>query len=181
MDSGHSMNKIQSPLRLAMQGSLVGDLQTALLLLLSEEKSIPLDPRKREELLQALAGEQDQQVFGDVTAKLVSLFQEHSGLDATGFVDQDTASALNATLFPEEEKPQDFPYLVRGQVLYRAGLPIRGLTVRAFHRELRTEIELGKQETDQNGNFEIYYDPNRIEALASLLNHRPPDRALVLV
>jgi hypothetical protein len=169
------MNKIQSPLSQAMQGSLVGDLQTALLLLLSEEKSIPLDPRKREELLQALAGEQDQQVFGDVTAKLVGLFQEHSGLDATGFVDQDTASALNAALFPEEEQPQDFPYLVRGQVLYRAGLPIRGLTVRAFHRELRTEIELGKQETDQNGNFEIYYDPNRIEALASLLNHRPPD------
>ncbi len=69
----------------------------------------------------------------------------------------------------------EFQYLVRGQVLYRRGLPIPGLTVRAFHRELRTEIELGVKKTDENGNFEIYYNPNQNEALARVLNNRPPD------
>ena len=58
---------------------------------------------------------------------------------------------------------------------YRGGLPIPNLTVRVFHRELRKDIAIGVDQTDENGNFEIYFNPDRIEALARVLNDRPPD------
>ncbi len=48
-------------------------------------------------------------------------------------------------------------YLVRGQVLYRGGLPIAGLVVRAVHRDLRSEVALGEATTDRGGLFEIHY------------------------
>jgi hypothetical protein len=86
-----------------------------------------------------------------------------------------TASALNDSISNKEDDPPEFQYLVRGQVLYSGGLPIPGLIVRAFHRELRKEIELGAKKTNDNGNFEIYFNPNRIETLAKVLNERPPD------
>jgi hypothetical protein len=58
---------------------------------------------------------------------------------------------------------------VRGQMLYRGGLPIPGLGVRAFHRGLRDDIQLNEPEarTDDNGNFEIYYNPSRETAARS--------------
>jgi hypothetical protein len=64
---------------------------------------------------------------------------------------------------------------VRGQVFYRGGLPIPGLIVRAFHRELRKEIELGTTKTDENGNFEISYNTNLIATLSGEITDRPPD------
>ncbi|GIF63988.1 hypothetical protein Ais01nite_20230 [Asanoa ishikariensis] len=48
-------------------------------------------------------------------------------------------------------------YLVRGQIIYRGGLPIPNLVVRAIHRDLRREVDLGQATTDARGLFEIHY------------------------
>jgi len=169
------MNKIIFPLKPHMQGMAVADLQDGLQLLLDRGLLLRDNEAVRRELAQALKPERERQAFADVTAKLVGLFQREHGLPATGEVDERTAAALNDAIPREEDTPPEFQYLVRGQVLYRGGLPIPNLMVRAFHRELRKEIELDAKKTDDNGNFEIYFNPNRIEALAKVLNDRPPD------
>lgn len=169
------MNKIIFPMELSVQGPSVADLQDGLRLLLDRNLLLRDNEDARRELAQALKQERERQTFADATAKLVGIFQKEHELPATGDVDEQTASALNDAISHEEENPPEFQYLVRGQVLYSGGLPIPGLMVRAFHRELRKEIELGAKKTDENGNFEIYFNPNRIEALAKVLNDRPPD------
>lgn len=170
------MNKIVFPLKPHMQGLTVADLQDGLLFLLDKGFLLRENEGARRELATALKQERERQAFAGATGKLVGIFQKGHGLPATGEVDERTAAALNETIFHEEEPPApEFQFLVRGQVLYRGGLPIPGLMVRAFHRELRTDIEIGAKKTDDNGNFEIYFNPNRIEALAQVLKDRPPD------
>lgn len=169
------MNKIVSPLKPDMHGSTVADLQDGLLFLLDKGLLLRENDGARRELAAALKQERERQAFAGATGKLVGMFQKERGLQTTGEVDEHTAAALNDAIFHEEEHPPEFQYLVRGQVLYRGGLPIPGLMVRAFHRELRTDIEIGAKKTDDKGNFEIYFNPNRIEALARVLNDRPPD------
>ena len=169
------MNKIIFPLKLSEQGPSVADLQDGLRLLLDRNLLLRDNEDARRELAQAIKQERERQTYADATAKLVGIFQEEHGLPATGDLDELTASVLNDAITHEEDNPPEFQYLVRGQVLYSGGLPIPGLMVRAFHRELRKDIELGAKKTDDNGNFEIYFNPNRIEALAKVLNDRPPD------
>lgn len=55
------------------------------------------------------------------------------------------------------ELPKEFQFLVRGQVKYRNGLPLVGIKVRAFNKDLRSEDLLGETQTDSYGNFEIWY------------------------
>lgn len=169
------MNKIISPLKPHMQGPTVTDLQDGLLFLLDKGLLLRENDGARRELAAALKQERERQAFAGATGKLVGAFQKEHGLQTTGEVDERTAAALNDAISHKEDGAPEFQYLVRGQVLYRGGLPIPGLIVRAFHRELRTDIEIGAKETDDNGNFEIYFNPNRIEALARVLNDRPPD------
>lgn len=169
------MNKIIFPLKVEMKGTAVTDLQDALQLLLDRGLLLREKDGERRELAAALKQEREKQTFANATANLVGIFQKEHGLPATGKVDERTAGALNDAISSEQDTPPEFLYLVRGQVLYRGGLPIPGLMVRAFHRELRKDIELGAKQTDENGNFEIYFNPNQIEALAKVLNDRPPD------
>lgn len=169
------MNKIIYPLRFSAQGPTIADLHNGLRLLLEQGLLLRDDEGAQRELVQALRTEQERQTYAEATAKLVAIFQEEHGLPATGDVDERTATALNDAIFHEEEPAPEFQYLVRGQILYRGGLPIPGVMVRAFHRELRADIEIDSKKTDDNGNFEIYFNPNRIEALARVLNDRPPD------
>lgn len=169
------MNKIIFPLKPHMQGPTVADLQEVLRLLLDRGVILRDDDGARREMSAALESEHAEQVYGPATRKLVGIFQESHHLEVSGEVDERTAGTLNDAIAHDEDTAPEFQYLVRGQVLYRGGLPIPGLVVRAFHRELRKDIEIGAKKTDDNGNFEIYFDPNRIPALAEVLNDRPPD------
>ncbi len=56
-----------------------------------------------------------------------------------------------------DEPPKEFEFLVRGQVMYRDGLPLSGVLVRAFDKDLRSEQRLAKSTTDASGNFELWY------------------------
>ncbi|MCS6317965.1 MAG: hypothetical protein H8K05_09380, partial [Nitrospira sp.] len=169
------MRQIIFPLKQQMQGPTVLDLQDGLLFLLDRGLLLRENEGARRELAAALKQERERQTFAGVTSKLVGTFQKEHGLQTTGEVDDRTAVTLNSVIPQEDDSAPEFQYVVRGQVLYRGGLPIPNLTVRVFHRELRKDIAIGVDQTDENGNFEIYFNPGRIEALARVLNDRPPD------
>jgi hypothetical protein len=76
--------------------------------------------------------------------------------------------------------PAEFEFLVRGQVLYRHGLPLHDTEVVAFHRELRREIEVGRARTDDAGNYEIYYTADRLPGKTADLFTRAYDGKTVL-
>src|SRR5262249_51199430 len=107
-------------------------------------------------------------------------FQKTSGLKPTGVVDAQTMSALAAgvprapvsrapavrrgalvrAVAPSataEPIPADEQLVVRGHVVYKEGLLIEGITVRAFNLDLRHEDFLGEAVTDREGRFDIAY------------------------
>ena len=104
-------------------------------------------------------------VFGDGTERSVRAWQESEGVEPTGVVTADAASRLGIELGDDEDGngngsgdvPAEFQFLVRGQVIYSRGLPVPGVTVRAFNKELRSEDPLGETVTDDDGKYEIYY------------------------
>lgn len=86
-----------------------------------------------------------------------------------------TAQAASGERDAQEAPPPEFEYLVRGQVLYRHGLPIAGREVVAVHRNLRSEVELGRARTDEAGSYEIYYNVDRVAGRAPDLQTRVYD------
>jgi len=59
--------------------------------------------------------------------------------------------------FPDGQGPDRQGCLVRGQVLQAQGLPLAGVEVRAFDRDLRSEQLLGQHSTDAAGHYAIPY------------------------
>lgn len=120
--------------------------------------------------------------FGVSTRNVVIEFQRGHDLDGTGVVDDRTVTALMAAAGHPVDPPEpvepvgpvdppqpvepvepDEPVepvspAVRGQVMYRRGLAITGVLVRALHRRLRDEVFLGETvTTDDRGEFAIPY------------------------
>ena len=58
---------------------------------------------------------------------------------------------------PDGPGPEDQGCVVRGQVLQAQGLPLAGVEVRAFDRDLRQEQLLGQHTTDAAGHYAIPY------------------------
>jgi peptidoglycan hydrolase-like protein with peptidoglycan-binding domain len=123
-----------------------------------------------------------ERTFGQGTAKVLGRFQKRQGLEPSGLADDTTVKAIEDALgMPPDERP-DHPgehpepakleYVVRGQVMYRRGLPIAGLPVRAFHRALRHDVPLGAASTDERGEFSISYSPATLPNKAADLQVR---------
>ncbi|KAH7109096.1 hypothetical protein B0J11DRAFT_601954 [Dendryphion nanum] len=95
--------------------------------------------------------------FGTWTRDAVIEFQTKtygSGSKVTALVDEDTAAKLADQLRKVEPNPSTpSSYFIAGQVLFDAGVPGAKLTIRIFDRNLRTERELVKGETDSTGSF----------------------------
>ncbi len=107
--------------------------------------------------------------FGRDTRDAVMQFQQQHGLDATGEVDEHTASFINEALYKEQ-------FIVRGQVRLENGIPFRDGIVRAFHQGFRTEeTKLGEAIPNPEGNYEIAYPA------ASLLQNLGRERANLFV
>ena len=111
------MNKIIFPLKQRMRGQKVTDLQNALQLLLEGGLLLRDDEDAQQELAAALKPELEKHYFGQVTARLVGVFQKEYALPATGEIDEHTAEAIYVAVSNEQENPPEFQYLVRGQVL----------------------------------------------------------------
>jgi len=132
------MNKITFPLKRQMQGPPVADLQDALKFLLERGLILGQDEGKRRELLAALGAEREKQSYGQITKKLVAIFQKEHNLQPTGEVDEPTANALNALLRElgvlegGEAAWLDVRYTVACRVVDAHGKPIAGLRVELF-------------------------------------------------
>ncbi|ETP66943.1 hypothetical protein G159_19950 [Planococcus glaciei CHR43] len=94
------MNKITFPIEPGQQGPQVADLQDALQLFLDRRVILSSDERTRRVLAEELQNEHVDQVYKDVTIKLVSIFQEERRLafQELGVVDETTAKEMNFLL-----------------------------------------------------------------------------------
>jgi len=162
------MNKITFPLKLQMKRPEVGDLQRALVFL----------------GLEVSTAETDNQRFGASTRVAVRQLQSDHKLAVTGVVDEATANLLNKLLAersafdgdgattvepptvpgknpnpPNPEPPFGNSYFVAGRVLRIDGPPVMGVEIHALHKNLRSEILLGKQRVDDLGRYSIRYSP----------------------
>ena len=154
------MQPVIFPLKLQMKRPEVGNLHQALSVLGF-----------------TIAGpEKKNQRFGASTRAAVRQFQVAHKLRNTGTVDQKTARAINEALAegdlldekpapggvplqnPADEEPQpgDF-YVVTGRVLQADGPSVMGVEVQALHKNLRSEVLLGKQHTNKRGSYLIRY------------------------
>ncbi|HEY6409501.1 MAG TPA: carboxypeptidase-like regulatory domain-containing protein [Ktedonobacteraceae bacterium] len=158
------MNKITFPLKPGMQGPAVADLQDALQLCLERGPILANDEGTRRELSAALKRERVEQIYGDATGKLVSIFQTERNQQPSGEVDEPTAIALNALLMEwglldqPTEPPTPRSFVVSGQVRREDGLLLQGVRVRAVHEAAAGSLRLGEDTTDAEGRYTIRYE-----------------------
>jgi hypothetical protein len=102
---------------------------------------------------EGLLREQREQIYNDITKRVVGIFQEESRLPITGDVDEPTAAAFNRLL--------KALFVVRGNVRLMDNTPVPNVTVQAFDRDLRSRELLGQTRTNGNGYSEIFYTRNQ--------------------
>ncbi len=161
------MNKIIFPLKPDMKGTAVADLQDALQMCLERRVILPDDEEKRKELSTKLKPERTKQFYGEVTSKVVRIFQEKRDLGSSGKVDKPTAEALNELLrewgvIDRETTPKS--YIVSGKVRREDGFPAQNTHIRAVHEDEDEDedesctIRLGEDTTDVEGRYTIRYE-----------------------
>lgn len=91
------MQSIQSPINQNSPLATIANLQDALLILI-QKGSYPADKVDVFWFADNLRPERDAQKYGDITQKLVVIFQEQRQLQVTGEVDEATAQAINVIL-----------------------------------------------------------------------------------
>ncbi len=157
------MKNITAPIKKTDLGNAVANLQDCLLFLL--EKSPTIVPAiERPTLLAGLPVEWAAQRYGDITAKIVLLFQQTQTqflLKLTGDVDEATAAALNGMLKPLGVFEATTDYHVKGLVQWVDGRLAAAAIVRAYDKDLRSEQVLGQAITDAAGNYDIAYSTSQ--------------------
>jgi peptidoglycan hydrolase-like protein with peptidoglycan-binding domain len=121
------MNKIIFPLSPPLQGSTIADLQAALQVCLQKDGIHTQNASERDGYVVKLLSERHATspgpgFYGEVTEKLVAMFQESQALEPTGKVDEETANRFNELLaeWGLLDQPTDPPpdlYHVKSQVL----------------------------------------------------------------
>ncbi|MCG7893955.1 MAG: neuraminidase-like domain-containing protein [Candidatus Thiodiazotropha taylori] len=156
------MQKV-TPMEPGSQGNKINNLHEVLRVFL-QRNILEMGERERMSLERHLQRELEEQVYGEVTTRLVQIFQEQHDLEAGGIVDQATAEAINALLEELgllEEPASTKPFLVKGRVVHADGRPFNTGLVRAFDKDLRHEQPLGESWTDRQGCYEIHYSPEQ--------------------
>lgn len=157
-NKGSEMGYILLPVNRSSTGSTVADLHAALQLGL-ENKVISLDLRSGKQLSSAFKRERETQIYGEATAKLVSLFQAVVKLPQTGEVDEATAEAGNEMLkrfglLDPSRKPSSEGYRVTGQVVSTVSAGAGGLDVVILDKGLGDDAVLARAVTDADGFYE---------------------------
>jgi hypothetical protein len=145
------------------RAAIITNLQQALLLLL-RGGAIPGGRERQQFFEDGLQREQREQLYGDITQKLVTMFQEQYRqrpelfqpffLMVTGNVDAATAAVMNRRLFEINALRS-----VEGSVTNRDGSPVVGNPLFAFDKENIGGAFLGSANTNADGAYQIFYDP----------------------
>lgn len=147
----------------------LANLQNALLLLLRGGK-IPTAVPRQQFFEDGLQRELREQLYDDITEKLISMFQEQFRrppeieiplppgsviVTVTGRVDVPTATVLNAVLAELGSLR-----LVQGKVTNSAGTPVVGNLLFAFDKDNIGGALLGQTNSNADGSYLIFYDPS---------------------
>src|SRR6266436_6025818 len=159
------MNKITFPLKLNMQGAAAADLQDALQLCLDRSAILANDPAARQQLSVALKPERDGQTYGDVTGKLVKIFQGERHLQQSGEVDEPTANALNALLQEWGLLDTQKTYQVDGKVASRISAGVGGLRVVIVDKGVGSngDGQLAEATTDDRGAYQASFSDSDVQ------------------
>src|SRR5215210_2349819 len=156
------MNKITFPLKSAMTGPEVADLQDALQHLLFHGGFEIDDETRLREYSQALLADRAKQTYGLATYKLVRMFQLKRGLQVSGEVDEPTAGALNAQLGLEEGERTI--YQVVGRVYGPVGGSLGRLRVGIVDKAVGGDVTLASATTDEGGAYLATFTSDEVRA-----------------
>jgi hypothetical protein len=144
--------------------AIVANLQSALLLLL-RGGAIQGAKERQQFFEDGLQREQREQIYGDITLKLVTMFQEQFQqnlvffqpffLVVTGNVDAATAEVMNRRLFEIGALRS-----LDGAVKNRDGSPVVGNLLFAFDKDNIGGAFLGSANTNADGAYAVFYDPS---------------------
>lgn len=95
--------------------------------------------------------------FGSTTFLAVQEFQSLHGLEATGIVDDRTATLINK----EVDELGAARFVVRGEVSHANGERQSGVIVRLLRKGLRRDESLGQTTTAPTGAYSIEYQPGK--------------------
>jgi hypothetical protein len=103
--------------------------------------------------------ERESRRFGDSTHAAVTRLQMLVGLEPTGAVDAATLELALAAQRRVEGEPARDPghYVVEGPVTDGDGRPVTDAVVAAFRLLLREEVEVGRAQTDEHGQYHIEF------------------------
>lgn len=160
-------------------GPQVANLYAALRFLIEKDYFADIAPTELASLKDQLRSEEPSGYFKGAAVILVKRLQERFGLDGTlgGTVEAQTAKLLNQLLKKHGAFDTATDFVVRGTVRDSNGRPHIGLVVVAYDRDLRRWQELGRAETNGEGQFEI---PYRYESFRQAEGVVQPEVNLVL-
>jgi peptidoglycan hydrolase-like protein with peptidoglycan-binding domain len=130
-------------------------LQSSELNLQAQGAEVELLHRELRELGHELPAEEvERSVFGEGTGNAVLHFQRHQNLPPTGVVNEETAKRINEALEGKQRR-----FVVQGTVrLAKSNTAAKGVLVRAFGKDPRSEDLLGEAVSDEQGSYRITYD-----------------------
>lgn len=159
------MQPISTPIKPQYQGAEVANLQQALRLLLNKGKIQILGTEYKPTLI-AFGHEQQDQIYGDATKRLVQLFQEQYGIaNPEGIVDKETANQLNAVLESVDafKDTDDTVFVVKGFIRQSDGSGYNQGKVVAYDKDLRREEVLNEVSLkNSEGYYEISYTRKKV-------------------
>ena len=166
------MQRIAPPIRTHDRGDAVGNLQQALVFLVRARRE-PVGGMDADGWQRALDTEMHEATFGGRTLGLLNELQRVLQMPVSEIIDEEQARRLNQELErlgAFDAPAPEFQYVVRGQLLYRRGRFIPDAIVRAYNRELRGEDLIGEAVSDESGNYEIFYSPERFTRAKQFAN-----------
>lgn len=161
------MQPITAPILPNAKGPEVANLQSALLLLVTQKiiKDSPNKPTAEElaRLAIQLQAELLQSAYGKGTTELVNYFQiqQKLGDNLKGVVEEKTAARINELLKALGAfTGNNDPYTVTGKVLNSNGVAMPGVVAELYIKTIDRNLPAGKTETDKEGNYTITFSPN---------------------
>lgn len=115
------------------------------------------------QVLERLRAEHNAGKFDEATRETVQIYQARNHLERVGSVDVPTADSLNRDLrdagLLDRAPEEDLRFVVTGHVVDSTSIPLQGMRVSVFDRDLgEARDKLGSATTDDSGRFTLRYE-----------------------